>query len=97
MTLLSLFSLFWKASLSFLVASNSHSYVKNCKIQPSDGLLLSNGVFLHVFLCFKLHLLHWNPKYSNYLDAKRRTDGIAVLAIFLQVSRSMQPFFALIL
>uniref|UniRef100_A0A8D2NYQ2 Carbonic anhydrase n=1 Tax=Zosterops lateralis melanops TaxID=1220523 RepID=A0A8D2NYQ2_ZOSLA len=37
----------------------------------------------------ELHLLHWNPKYSNYLDAKRRTDGIAVLAIFLQVSRSM--------
>lgn len=49
------------------------------------------------FLFFQLHLLHWNPKYSNYLDAVRRTDGIAVLAIFLQVSRSRQPFFVLLL
>ncbi|KAL2308239.1 hypothetical protein Nmel_001248 [Mimus melanotis] len=39
----------------------------------------------------ELHLLHWNPKYSNYLDAKRRTDGIAVLAIFLQVGDTPKP------
>uniref|UniRef100_U3JQR5 Carbonic anhydrase n=2 Tax=Ficedula albicollis TaxID=59894 RepID=U3JQR5_FICAL len=39
----------------------------------------------------ELHLLHWNPKYSNYLDAKRRTDGIAVLAIFLQVGETPKP------
>ncbi|NXS67179.1 CAH3 anhydrase, partial [Pandion haliaetus] len=39
----------------------------------------------------ELHLLHWNPKYSNYLDAVRRTDGIAVLAIFLQVGKTPKP------
>ncbi|XP_053914996.1 carbonic anhydrase 3 isoform X2 [Cuculus canorus] len=39
----------------------------------------------------ELHLLHWNPKYSNYLDAVRRIDGIAVLAIFLQVGKTPKP------
>ncbi|NXA16140.1 CAH3 anhydrase, partial [Sapayoa aenigma] len=39
----------------------------------------------------EIHLLHWNPKYSNYLDARRRTDGIAVLAIFLQVGETPKP------
>uniref|UniRef100_A0A663N1D9 Carbonic anhydrase n=1 Tax=Athene cunicularia TaxID=194338 RepID=A0A663N1D9_ATHCN len=39
----------------------------------------------------ELHLLHWNPKYSNYLDAVRRADGIAVLAIFLQVGKTPKP------
>ncbi|XP_031984512.1 carbonic anhydrase 3-like [Corvus hawaiiensis] len=39
----------------------------------------------------ELHLLHWNPKYSNYLDARRRTDGIAALAIFLQVGETPKP------
>ncbi|KAM6102469.1 carbonic anhydrase 3-like isoform 1-T1 [Theristicus caerulescens] len=39
----------------------------------------------------ELHLLHWNPKYSNYLDAVKRTDGIAVLAIFLQVGKTPKP------
>ncbi|XP_027755956.1 uncharacterized protein LOC114065906 isoform X1 [Empidonax traillii] len=39
----------------------------------------------------ELHVLHWNPKYSNYLDARRRTDGVAVLAIFLQVGETPKP------
>ncbi|XP_027592323.1 carbonic anhydrase 3-like isoform X1 [Pipra filicauda] len=39
----------------------------------------------------ELHMLHWNPKYSNYLDARRRTDGVAVLAIFLQVGETPKP------
>lgn len=46
-----------------------------------------------ISLCFQLHLLHWNPKYSNYLDAVRRTDGIAVLAIFLQVGALVPPLY----
>lgn len=38
------------------------------------------------FLWFKLHLVHWNPKYSNFAEALKQPDGVAVVGIFLQVS-----------
>ncbi|XP_006257812.1 carbonic anhydrase 3 [Alligator mississippiensis] len=38
----------------------------------------------------ELHLLHWNPKHSNYADAVRRYDGVAVLAIFLKVGKPVK-------
>lgn len=47
---------------------------------------------LIMFLCFQIHLVHWNAKYSNYNEALRKPDGVAIMAIFLQVSSELSFF-----
>ncbi|XP_058033408.1 carbonic anhydrase 3-like isoform X3 [Ahaetulla prasina] len=32
----------------------------------------------------EIHLVHWNSFYSNYNDALRKTDGVAIIAILMQ-------------
>uniref|UniRef100_A0A8C3S4V5 Carbonic anhydrase n=1 Tax=Chelydra serpentina TaxID=8475 RepID=A0A8C3S4V5_CHESE len=44
----------------------------------------------------ELHLVHWYSKYSNYAEALRNYDGVAILGIFLQVSRSAHSFLVLL-
>ncbi|XP_067409928.1 carbonic anhydrase 3-like isoform X2 [Emydura macquarii macquarii] len=44
----------------------------------------------------ELHLVHWNPKYSNYAEALRKYDGVTILGIFLQVSRNAHSFFRIL-
>ncbi|KAH1178354.1 hypothetical protein KIL84_012056, partial [Mauremys mutica] len=39
----------------------------------------------------ELHLVHWYSKYSNYAEALRNYDGVAILGIFLQVGKTQKP------
>ncbi|XP_077666189.1 carbonic anhydrase 3-like isoform X1 [Eretmochelys imbricata] len=39
----------------------------------------------------ELHLVHWYSKYSNYAEALRNYDGVAILGIFLQVGKTPKP------
>ncbi|XP_073186765.1 carbonic anhydrase 3-like isoform X2 [Lepidochelys kempii] len=39
----------------------------------------------------ELHLIHWYSKYSNYAEALRNYDGVAILGIFLQVGKTPKP------
>lgn len=41
----------------------------------------------HGFLFSQLHLVHWNTKYPNFGDAASKSDGLAVVGVFLKVSR----------
>uniref|UniRef100_A0A8C8RLS4 Carbonic anhydrase n=1 Tax=Pelusios castaneus TaxID=367368 RepID=A0A8C8RLS4_9SAUR len=37
----------------------------------------------------ELHLVHWNPKYSNYAEALRKYDGVTILGIFLILAHNI--------
>ncbi|XP_053106595.1 carbonic anhydrase 3-like [Hemicordylus capensis] len=39
----------------------------------------------------EIHLVHWYSKYSNFGDALRKTDGVAILAILLQIGKNAKP------
>ncbi|XP_060631539.1 carbonic anhydrase 3-like [Anolis sagrei] len=39
----------------------------------------------------EIQLVHWCSKYSNYLDACRKNDGVAILAMFLKVGKTPKP------
>uniref|UniRef100_A0A670YGI0 Carbonic anhydrase n=1 Tax=Pseudonaja textilis TaxID=8673 RepID=A0A670YGI0_PSETE len=39
----------------------------------------------------EIHLVHWNSSYSNYADALRKTDGVAIIAILMQVGKNPKP------
>ncbi|XP_070605311.1 carbonic anhydrase 3-like [Erythrolamprus reginae] len=39
----------------------------------------------------EIHLVHWNSFYSNYNDALRKTDGVAIIAILIQVEKNPKP------
>ncbi|XP_028592424.1 carbonic anhydrase 3-like [Podarcis muralis] len=39
----------------------------------------------------EIHLVHWYPKYSNYADSLRKTDGVAIMAILLKVGKDPKP------
>ena len=44
------------------------------------------------YLAFQLHVVHWNAdKYSTFVEAARQPDGLAVLAVFLKVRKSIFP------
>lgn len=34
---------------------------------------------------FQLHIVHWNTKYATFDEALKQPDGLAVVAIFLNV------------
>ena len=34
----------------------------------------------------EMHMVHYNSRYANFAEASRHSDGLAVLAIFLQVN-----------
>ena len=38
----------------------------------------------------EIHIVHWNTKYASYDDAAKQADGLAVLAIFLNVTKHYQ-------
>jgi len=43
---------------------------------------------LSVSLAFQLHVVHWNSeKYSSFVEAACQSDGLAVMAVFLKVSK----------
>jgi len=35
----------------------------------------------------ELHIVHYNTKYGTYADATTHSDGLAVLGVFLKVTR----------
>uniref|UniRef100_A0A8C4VGU4 Carbonic anhydrase n=1 Tax=Gopherus evgoodei TaxID=1825980 RepID=A0A8C4VGU4_9SAUR len=39
----------------------------------------------------ELHLVHWNPKYSNFAEALKQPDGVAVVGVFLKVGKTPKP------
>ncbi|KAJ7338965.1 hypothetical protein JRQ81_012867 [Phrynocephalus forsythii] len=39
----------------------------------------------------EIHLVHWNSKYSNYNDAVRKRDGVAVVALFMKIGKTPKP------
>nr|XP_056710436.1 carbonic anhydrase 3-like [Euleptes europaea] len=39
----------------------------------------------------EIHVVHWYSKYSNYGDAVRKPDGVAILAILIQVGKTPKP------
>lgn len=46
------------------------------------------GVIWSVFFCLQVQLIHYNQDlYLNYSDAARGPNGIAVVSIFMKVSR----------
>lgn len=49
------------------------------------AIVLHDSIYNN-FLCFQIHMVHWYSKYSNYADAVRKPDGVAILAILIQVS-----------
>ena len=38
----------------------------------------------------QLHLVHWNTKYPSFGDAASKSDGLAVVGVFLKVSTQTQ-------
>lgn len=38
-------------------------------------------------MLLQLHLVHWNTKYANFGEAASKPDGLAVVGVFLKVSR----------
>ena len=40
---------------------------------------------LDLMFFFQMHLVHYNSKYPSIGDAVNKTDGLAVLGIFIQV------------
>lgn len=43
-----------------------------------------------VFKILQLHLVHWNcDKYKSFAEAAGHSDGLAVLGIFLDVSKTV--------
>lgn len=51
------------------------------------------GVISSVFFCSQVQLIHYNQDlYLNYSDAVRGPNGIAVVSIFMKVSRMFRSF-----
>lgn len=40
----------------------------------------------------ELHFVHWNRKYVTFKEALTKPDGIAVIAVFLEVKSLPTPF-----
>jgi carbonic anhydrase len=46
----------------------------------------------------QIHYVHWNTKYGGFNEALKYGDGLAVLGVFLKVTRNLSPaFFCVIL
>lgn len=68
--------------------SYSHNGLSPCTLLPSRCLLVIYWKSHFFFFFSQVQLIHYNQDlYLNYSDAARSPNGIAVVSIFMKVSR----------
>ncbi|XP_073085884.1 carbonic anhydrase 3 isoform X2 [Manis javanica] len=60
--------------------------------RPSSTMGRHAGLCSMILMIGQLHLVHWNPKYSNFGGALKQPDGIAVVGIFLKIGPEKGEF-----
>lgn len=50
-------------------------------------------LYLHRFPA-ELHIVHFNQKYDNFTEASKHSDGLAVLAVLIEVTRHKSTIYS---
>ena len=69
------------------------SYAAEVKIGLEQLLSPSTQLLTVLFFTTQIHYVHWNTKYGGFNEALKYGDGLAVLGVFLKVTRHLSPTF----